>query len=41
VNGKNALIDPGNPSVAPFLQPPGRTMMPLRFIAERLGYKVE
>ncbi|MCX5976897.1 MAG: copper amine oxidase N-terminal domain-containing protein [Coprothermobacterota bacterium] len=41
VDGKNELIDPANPNVAPFLQPPGRTMMPLRFISETLGCKVD
>jgi len=41
VNGSFALIDPGNPNVVPFIQAPGRTMMPLRFISENLGAKVE
>ena len=41
VDGNNVLIDPDNPSVAPFIQDPGRTMMPLRFISEGLGAKVE
>jgi N-acetylneuraminic acid mutarotase len=41
VNGSNLLIDPDNPDVAPFIQDPGRTMMPLRFIAENLGCKVD
>ena len=41
VNGSFVLIDPGNPNVAPFIQPPGRTMMPLRFISENLGCKVD
>lgn len=41
VNGSFVLIDPGNPNVVPFIQPPGRTMMPLRFISENLGAKVE
>ncbi|MCX5973175.1 MAG: copper amine oxidase N-terminal domain-containing protein [Coprothermobacterota bacterium] len=41
VNGAYSLIDPANPNVVPFIQPPGRTMMPLRFISENLGAKVE
>ncbi len=41
VNGDYVYIDPGNPNVAPFIQDPGRTMMPLRFIAETLGCKVD
>jgi hypothetical protein len=41
VNGSFVLIDPGNPKVVPFIQPPGRTMLPLRFISENLGCLVE
>jgi hypothetical protein len=41
VNGSYVLIDPGNPYVVPFIQAPGRTMMPMRFISEKLGAKVE
>ncbi|MCR4428639.1 MAG: copper amine oxidase N-terminal domain-containing protein [Caldiserica bacterium] len=41
VNGSFVLIDPSNPNVAPFILPPGRTMMPLRFISENLGSLVE
>ena len=41
VNGSFVLIDPGNPNVVPFIQAPGRTMMPLRFISENLGAKVD
>ncbi|MEI6310164.1 MAG: copper amine oxidase N-terminal domain-containing protein [bacterium] len=41
VNGSFVLIDPSNPAVIPFIQPPGRTMMPLRFISENMGCKVE
>lgn len=40
VNGVNKLIDPENPRVTPVIMPPGRTMMPLRFIAESLGCEV-
>ncbi len=41
VDGVFVLIDPSNPNVIPFIQPPGRTMMPLRFISENLGSLVE
>lgn len=41
VNGEYRLIDIQNPGVAPFVIPPGRTMLPLRFISENLGCKVE
>jgi hypothetical protein len=36
VNGKRVLID-SNPDVVPYIQAPGRTMVPVRFIAEQLG----
>jgi hypothetical protein len=41
VNGELVPIDPDNPNVVPFIQDPGRTMMPLRFISENLGALVE
>ena len=41
VNGTAAPIDPNNPDVKPVLAPPGRTMLPLRFIVENLGCKVD
>jgi titin len=41
VNGSFVLIDPANPNVIPFILPPGRTMMPLRFISENLGCAVD
>ncbi len=41
VNGSFVLIDPSNPNVVSFIQAPGRTMMPLRFISENLGARVE
>ena len=41
VNGSFVLIDPGNPNVVPFIQAPGRTMMPLRFISENLGALIQ
>jgi titin len=41
VNGEYKLIDPTNPNVKPITIPPGRTMLPIRFIAENLGCKVD
>lgn len=41
VNGQEVMIDPANPAVAPITVPPGRTMLPLRFISENLGCSVE
>lgn len=41
VNGVEKLIDPDNPQVAPIIVPPGRTMLPLRFISENLGCQVD
>jgi len=35
-NGKRFRID-SNPDVMPYIQAPGRTMLPVRFIAEHLG----
>ena len=40
VNGAYMLIDPQNPEVMPIILPPGRTMLPFRFIAEQLGASV-
>lgn len=40
VNGVNTPIDQDNDSVKPVILPPGRTMLPLRFIAENLGCDV-
>ena len=34
-------IDPSNHNVVPIIVPPGRTMLPLRFIAETLGCQVD
>jgi hypothetical protein len=36
VNGKQVYLD-ANRSVVPYIQAPGRTMLPVRFIAEQLG----
>ena len=36
VNGKSIQIDPNNPKVVPIIRD-GRTLMPMRFIAEKLG----
>lgn len=41
VNDEFKLIDPSNPNVKPITIPPGRTMLPIRFIAENLGCKVD
>lgn len=42
VNGVLTMIDPNNLNVKPIvIDPPGRTMMPLRFISEALGCTVE
>jgi len=41
VNGRAHMIDPDNPNVKPIVVAPGRTMLPLRFIAESLGYQVD
>jgi titin len=40
VGGAYVLIDPENPDVKPVILPPGRTMLPFRFIAEQLGASV-
>ena len=40
VGGAYVLIDPDNPDVKPVILPPGRTMLPFRFIAEQLGASV-
>ncbi|SNT20679.1 fibronectin type 3 domain-containing protein [Anaerovirgula multivorans] len=41
VNGEEKLIDPNNRNVKPVIIPPGRMMLPLKFIAENLGCEVE
>ncbi|GEM_PF-3374631 len=41
VNGVSKYIDPDNQEVKPIIIPPGRTMLPLRFIAENLDCKVD
>ena len=41
VNGQYQLIDPENPNVRPVIIPPGRTVLPLRFISESLGCQVD
>jgi len=41
INGADTPIDPDNPSVKPVVVPPGRTMLPLRFVGEALGCEVE
>jgi hypothetical protein len=41
VNGEYKLIDSMNSSVTPIIVEPGRTMLPLRFVSENLGAKVD
>ena len=41
VNGQYKFIDPTNPLVVPVIADPGRTMLPLRFVSENLGAKVD
>lgn len=41
VNGEEIKIDPDNDDVKPYIAPPGRAMLPLRFIAETLDCQVE
>ena len=41
VNGKVVPIDSSNPAIKPMIVPPGRTLIPLRFVAENLGCQVE
>lgn len=41
VNGTKTPIDASNLNVTPLIVPPGRTVLPLRFIAENLGCQVD
>lgn len=41
VNGNREMIDPNNDKVTPVVMPPGRTMLPLKFIAVQLGAQVD
>jgi hypothetical protein len=41
VNGVLVAINPTNTQVMPIVVPPGRTMLPLRFIAENLKCQVD
>lgn len=41
VNGVSKMIDENNPEVQPLVVPPGRTLLPLRFISEQLGCDVK
>ncbi len=40
INGHAKYLDESNTKVVPVIVPPGRTMLPLRFIAENLGCEV-
>ncbi|HON82638.1 MAG TPA: stalk domain-containing protein [Caldisericia bacterium] len=41
INNKEIYIDPDNIKVVPFIIPPGRTVVPIRFISETFGAKVD
>lgn len=41
VNGREVMIDPENSRVMPVMIPPGRIMLPVRFISENLDCQVE
>jgi hypothetical protein len=41
INNKEVYIDPTNTKVAPFIIPPGRTVVPIRFISESFGAEVK
>ncbi len=41
VNGEYKFIDSTNTAVTPIIIEPGRTMLPLRFVSENLGAKVD
>ena len=41
INGEIKQIDEKNPNVVPFIDENNRTLVPVRFIAENLGYEVE
>ncbi|SMP66112.1 stalk domain-containing protein [Anoxynatronum buryatiense] len=41
INGQPVPIDVGNSQVTPLIIPPGRTMLPLRFITESLGCQLK
>jgi len=41
VNGAKVLVDNDNPKAAPYLNEDDRTMVPLRFISEAFGMKVD
>lgn len=41
IDEESTFVDPDNKNVTPFIVPPGRTMVPIRFISEAFGAKVE
>jgi uncharacterized protein len=41
VNGVSKAIDPANSKVKPIIVPPGRIMLPVRFIVENLGCRID
>jgi hypothetical protein len=40
INGKEIMVDSGNKAITPQWKPPGRVMVPLRFVAETIGCEV-
>ncbi|MCX8095737.1 MAG: stalk domain-containing protein [Caldisericia bacterium] len=40
INEKEVYIDPNNTKISPFIVPPGRTVVPIRFISESFGAEV-
>ncbi|MCD6168918.1 MAG: copper amine oxidase N-terminal domain-containing protein [Caldisericia bacterium] len=40
IDNEKTYVDPGNKNVVPFILPPGRTMVPIRFISEAFGATV-
>ncbi len=41
IDNESTFVDPDNKAVTPFILPPGRTMVPIRFISEAFGANVE
>ena len=41
IDDEKTFVDPDNRAVTPFILPPGRTMVPIRFISEAFGANVE
>jgi len=41
IDDESTFVDPDNKAVTPFILPPGRTMVPIRFISEAFGAEVK